>query len=108
MVLLDQDGHSAESTFEELRDRRLGFDAMKTDPGLDVPVYDNDFRIKGLPVKTSGLLVQSSREEFVPTGPGERALAGPAHNTQALEPVETGGNSRRVEAWLQVVAGVPR
>ena len=37
-VLLDQDGLSAEGTFEELCDRRLGFDMMKADPGLDVPV----------------------------------------------------------------------
>ena len=44
MVLLDQDGLSAEGTLEELRDRRLRFDIMKADPGLDVPVYDTDFR----------------------------------------------------------------
>ena len=36
MVLLDQDGLSAEGTLEELRDRRLRFDVMKADPGLDV------------------------------------------------------------------------
>ena len=65
---------------------------MKADPGLDLPVYDNDFRIEGLPVTTSELLMQSFREEFVPTGPCERASAGPADNTQAFEPVETGGN----------------
>ena len=43
MVLLDQDGLSAEGTLEVLRDRRLRFDVMKADPGLDVPVYEDDF-----------------------------------------------------------------
>ena len=47
MVLLDQDGLSAVGTLEELRDQRLRFDVMKADPGLDVSVYDNDFRKKG-------------------------------------------------------------
>ena len=91
-VLLDQDGLRAEGTFEELRDRRLGFDVMKVDTGLDVPVYDNDFRREGVPVTTSELLMQYSHEEFVLTRPGERAPAGPADNTQALGPMETGGN----------------
>ena len=44
MVLLDQDGLRAEGTLEELRDQRLRFDIMKADPGLDVPVYNTDFR----------------------------------------------------------------
>ena len=44
MVLLDQYGLSAEGTLEALRDRRLRFDLMKADAGLDVPVYEDDFR----------------------------------------------------------------
>ena len=94
MVLLDQDGLSAEGTLEELRDRRLRFDVMKADPGLDVPVYDTDFRKDRLPVATSELLMQSSREEFVPSGSGGRALAGPTDSAQAPEPVVAEGNLR--------------
>ena len=37
MVLLDQDELSAEGTLEDLRDRRLRFNVMKAEPGLDVP-----------------------------------------------------------------------
>ena len=40
------------------------------------------------------LLMQSSREVFVPSGPGGRAPAGPAHNAHAPEPVVAGGNLR--------------
>ena len=75
MVLPDQDRLSAEGILEELRDWRLWFDVMKGDPGLNAPVYDNDFRKEALPVTTSELLIQSSREEFIPTGPAERAPA---------------------------------
>ena len=38
--------------------------------------------------------MQSSREEAVPTGPGERAPAGPTDSTQAPEPAATGGKLR--------------
>ena len=65
---------------------------MEVNPGLDVPVYENDFRKEGLQVTTSKLLMQSPHEELVPTGPGERDPADLADNTQASKPVATGGN----------------
>ena len=98
-VLLDQDGLRAEGTLEELRDRRLRFDVMKADPRLYVPIYDNDLRNEGLPATTAELHMQSSRNEIVPTGPGERAPVGLTDGTQAPESLVKGGNfehNRRV------------
>ena len=77
IVLLDLEGLSSEGTLEGVQERGLRFDVIKLVPGLNVPIYDDDFRRESLPAIMAELLTQASCEEinFPPPPPMERAQA---------------------------------